>query len=434
MSQHRVAMVVAACVLALSLGCRSRTTPGIVITFPASRVGKEREILERQVPRFEAAHPGIQVVLQDTPDASDQRHQLYVQWLNAGAGDPDILQLDVIWTAEFAAAGWIHSLDRLDPNVRAHVKDFFPSTLAANEWTVAGQAELFALPWFVDVGMLYYRRDLVPTPPATFDELTRAAENARSAAVPYGLLWQGSRYEGLVCVFLEYLGGHGGRIMDEEGRIVVDAAPAVQALGAMRDALYASKIVPQDTLTWKEEQTRFRFQNGEAVFLRNWPYAYALMQDPSQSRVAGKFGVALMPRTATGKHTAALGGSQLAINRNSEHPREALALLRFLTEESQMRERAQLLGQFPPSAALYATLYQGLNPEEQATRIPAGQIRAIIEQATPRPITPVYPELSEILQIALHEALTGQKEPAAALKDAAEEMRRVLRRAGLSQE
>ena len=89
-----------------SVGCGTRRDPH-VLTFAGSAVGAEAVALRAQLDRFQAAHPAIRVELRSTPDAADQRHQLYVQWLNAHAPDPDVLQLDVVWTAEFAAAGWI---------------------------------------------------------------------------------------------------------------------------------------------------------------------------------------------------------------------------------------------------------------------------------------------------------------------------------------
>jgi len=141
---------------ALLWSCAGQTDGGpIIVTFPGSSLGAEAQVLNRQLARFNAEHPGIRVVRRDTPDAADQRHQLYVQWLNAGASDPDILQLDAIWTPEFAAAGWILPLDRFGPDTAG----FFPSTIQANRW----RDSLFALPWFVDVGMLYWRTDLVPS-------------------------------------------------------------------------------------------------------------------------------------------------------------------------------------------------------------------------------------------------------------------------------
>ena len=172
--------------------------------------------MRRQLERFRAAHPEIAVELRATPDNADQRHQLYVQWLNAHVGEPDVLQLDVVWTAEFAAAGWIAALDRFRPPV----DELLASAVAANRWNGA----LYALPWFVDVGMLYWRTDLMPAPPHTLDQLVAAAHDARTRhGLPFGLVWQGARYEGLVTVFVEYLGAFGGAILDDDGRVVVDA-------------------------------------------------------------------------------------------------------------------------------------------------------------------------------------------------------------------
>jgi multiple sugar transport system substrate-binding protein len=381
-------------------------------------LGAEGAVLRRQLARFAKARPDIRVVQRATPDAADQRHQLYVQWLNAGASEPDILQLDVVWTPEFAAAGWILDLDRFRPPTDS----FFPATIAANRWN----GRLYALPWFVDVGMLYWRTDLMAAPPQTFDELERTAAGAQaSRGLRYGLVWQGARYEGLVTVFSEYLGGFGGRILDG-GRVTVGSPAAVRALTAMRDEIYRERIVPPAALTWHEEESRFAFQNGESAFMRNWPYAYALMEDSSASRVAGRFAVVPMPAAPGGRATAALGGAQLAINAHSDHPEAAWAVIEYLTRPEQMLERARGVGQFPTRRALYDD-----SALAHALEIPPAQARAVIEHAVPRPVTPVYTQLSDILQVDLHRALTRQQEPAAALAHAAAEMQALLDRSGL---
>ncbi len=412
----------ALCVPALlfAVACAEEMPTGAVITFPGSAVGAEAKLLALQLERFMREHPDIQVVRRETPDAADQRHQLYVQWLNAGAGDPDILQLDVIWTPEFAAAGWILPLDKFQPPA----DEFFQATVRANRW----DGMLFALPWFVDVGMLYWRTDLLDGPPATFADLAADATAARNAAdVPFGFVWQGARYEGLVTVFLEHLGGFGGQIMDESGNITVDSEAALRALSFMKDQVFVAGNVPQAALTWHEEETRFAFQNGRTVYMRNWPYAFPLMQDSAESRVAGKFAVAPMPASEDGEPTAALGGSQLAINANTEHPDAAYAVIEYLTRPEQMLERAQVVGQYPTRPALYEE-----EALAQSLPIPPAEARRIIERATPRPVTPVYTQMSELLQVRLHRALTGQQEPAEALAAAAEEMRELLDRVGLS--
>ncbi|HVQ46669.1 MAG TPA: extracellular solute-binding protein, partial [Gemmatimonadales bacterium] len=257
---------------ALVWGCAGQTDHGpIIVTFPGSSLGAEAQVLNRQLARFNAEHPAIRVVRRDTPDAADQRHQLYVQWLNAGASDPDILQLDAIWTPEFAAAGWILPLDHFGPDTAS----FFPSTIQANRW----RDSLFALPWFVDVGMLYWRTDLVPSSPNTLGQLVSFAKRARQQhRLKYGLVWQGARYEGLITNFVEYLGAYGGQIL-EGGRVVVSSEAGRLALTEMRNEIYRDGIVPSAVLTWHEEESRFAFQNGESVFMRNWPYAVGLMRD-----------------------------------------------------------------------------------------------------------------------------------------------------------
>jgi ABC-type glycerol-3-phosphate transport system substrate-binding protein len=400
----------------VAAGCAGEDRSG-VLTVSGSALGTEAEVLRRQAARF-AAERGIEVEIRVTPDAADQRHQLYVQWLNARADAPDVLQLDVIWTAEFAAAGWILPLDRFDPPADS----FFPAAIEANRW----RGELYALPWFVDVGMLYWRTDLMAAPPTTLDELE---ERAAAASTEYGFVWQGARYEGLVTVFVEFLGAHGGRILDASGAIVVDSDAAVRALTALRAAIHTAGITPASVLTWQEEQTRFAFQNGGAAFMRNWPYAYALMNDSSESQVAGRFAVAAMPAGPGGARTATLGGAQLAINAYSTQPELAYELIAYLTAPAQMLERAEVVAQFPPRPDLYD------DPRlAAALSVPPAQARDIIAQATPRPVTPVYTELSQILQIHLHRALTRQRAPAAALAEAAREMRALLERTGLAAE
>jgi multiple sugar transport system substrate-binding protein len=231
----------------------------------------------------------------------------------------------------------------------------------------------------------------------------------------------------LVTVFLEHLGAYGGRILDDHGQVAVDEEPAVLALEYMRDAIRVHGSVPAEVLSWQEEHARFAFQNGRARFMRNWPYAAPLLADPRQSKVAGRFAVSPMPPGPGGTSTAALGGSQLAINARSEQPDNAYALIQFLLEPAQMIERAQVVGQYPSRPALY---------EDEAMRtalpIPAADARTIIERAVARPATPVYSELSGILQVHLHRALTEQSEPREALAAAAAEMRALLARAGLN--
>jgi len=417
---RHTAMVAAAGWLSAVGACERPADPTQRITISGSAVGAEADVLKRQLKRFMLGHPHVRVELLQTPDAAEARHQLYVQWLNAGVGEPDILQLDVIWIAEFAAAGWLHPLDGFAPDTN----DYFPAALRADRWN----GRLFALPWFVDVGMIYWRTDLLDRAPASLDDLMEMADQARGApGVYYGLVWQAARYEGLMCIFLEVLHAFGGRIVDADGSVAIDSREAVAALTFMRDAIHTRGVVPDASLTWQEEQVRFAFQNGQAAMMRNWPYAYGLMQDPAQSRVAGKFSVMPIPAGPGGTSAAALGGSHLAINAHSPDPQAAYKLLKYLVAPQQMLERARGVGQFPSRQSLYE------HPElAEALAIPPAQARQIINHAVPRPVTPVYAELSELVQVAVHRVLTRQAEPAVALRRAADEVRSLLVRTGLS--
>ena len=230
-------------------------------------------------------------------------------------------------------------------------------------------------------------------------------------------------------MFLEHLTAFGGRILDADGHVVVDEPAAIRALTFMRDALGAGGFVPASALTWQEEQTRFAFQNGEAVFMRNWPYAWALLQDRAQSAVAGRFAVTTFPAGENGRPAAALGGAELAVNRWSRHPDLAEALARFLTAPEQMLERARFAAQLPARRSLYN------DPAlAEALPIPLDRVRAALDASVARPVTPVYTELSEILQVELHRALSGQATPADALHRAASDMRTLLARSGLAPE
>jgi multiple sugar transport system substrate-binding protein len=415
----RSTLVVAALTATLAtFGCVD--APGRVLTFSGSAVGREGEIIRRQLARFEAT-TGIDVALRVTPDAADQRHQLYVQWLNGRALDPDVLQLDVVWVAEFAAAGWVAPLDPFGPDAGR----FFTPTIDAGRW----QRRLYALPWFVDVGMLYWRTDLLPHAPGSLDELaTLAGAAQREGGVPFGLVLQGARYEGLITGFTELLAAFGGAILDGDGRVVVDSEPGVAALTWLRDAITRLEIVPEAVLTWQEEQTRFAFQNGQAAMMRNWPYAYALLSDEAASRVAGRFAIASMPAAHGGRAGAALGGAALAISAFSDRAADGYRLIDFLLQPEQMIERAQVAGQFPPVRGLYES-----GALDDVLAIPAAAAREVIERAVPRPVSPVYSELSEILQVSLHRALTGQQEPRPALQEAAAAMRALLVRTGLGE-
>ena len=327
---------------ALVAACAPASKKGeTVLTFSGSALGAEGTLVQKQLKQFMQLNPGIRVELQRTPDDANQRHQLYVQWLNARVGNPSILQLDVVWTPEFAAAGWVLPLDPYSP-ARA---EFFPATIVANTWA----GKLYALPWFADVGLLYRRTDLVPNEPKTLEEMVSQAQAAmaRRGGPRYGIVSQGARYEGLITGFVEYLGAFGGRIIDDKGNVVVNHPEAVRALEFMRDELYKTHVAPLDVLTWHEEEARFAFQNGNAAFMRNWPYAYAPSQ-AADSAIRGKFDIAPLPAQPGGKSSGTIGGWGMAVSKYSKVPDAATQLVRYMVSPEVQTFRA-IAGGFVPT-------------------------------------------------------------------------------------
>ena len=235
--------------------------------------------------------------------------------------------------------------------------EFFPATIEANTWA----GKLYALPWFADVGLLYRRTDLVPNEPKTLEEMVASARTAmaRRGGPRYGIVWQGARYEGLITGFVEYLGAFGGRIIDDKGEVVVNRPEAVRALEFMRDELYGSHVAPLDVLTWHEEEARFAFQNGNAVFMRNWPYPVAAMSDTAQSQGRGQ-----VRRLADAEIRHGAGGPfhRHARRRAARHQRlQRASRRRVQADRVSHRARADArarpgCGTVPDASALYTTI------------------------------------------------------------------------------
>jgi multiple sugar transport system substrate-binding protein len=236
---------------------------------------------------FEVAHPGVRVDLVEGPNATDLRENLYTSALLAGDDAFDLVSMDVTWTPKFAAAGWLAPLDEAFP--AAETDGLLPEDLAAGRY--AGR--LYRIPVRTDVGLLYYRRDLLEqahlAPPETFDDLLRIARRLQSPPDLWGYVWQGAQYEGLVCNYLEVLHGHGGFWIETPTlEVGLDRPPALAALDFLRTCrMGPDPISPPGVTTYKEEESRRLFQDGRAAFLRSWPYVWRLAQ-AAGSRIAGK--------------------------------------------------------------------------------------------------------------------------------------------------
>ncbi len=416
----RAALLVAGLLLALlAAGCR----PGPSGSGPVTLVFKHAKILGPADPvpgllrRFEAEHPGVRVQAEALTWSSDEQHQFYVINLEGGSPPFDVMMLDVIWVPEFARAGWILDLTGRVPSAErdAHFASAIEPAIQ--------DGRLWALPWFMNVGLLYYRQDLLAkyglAPPETYDELVRqvrvvqAGERDRRLD---GYLWQGKQYEGGMVNVLEALWANGTRVIDEAGRPFPEPERAREALAVLR-GLIESGVSPPWVTAADEELTRRPFGDGRAIFLRGWPYALDLFELPD-SRVRGRVGVAPMPRLAHGPvGAAATGGAHLAVSAHTRHPELATELVRFLTSAAAQRAMTEGAALRPSRPALYH------DPQLIARDPTLPALLPLIERGHPRPITPYYLMLSTTLQPEFSAVLVGRKSPARAVRDGAAQVR-----------
>lgn len=355
-------------------------------------------VWRRLIDRFNGLHPDTPVRLVEGPASTDTREDMYSTAFLAGSGGYDIVYCDVVWVPKFAAAGWLLDLSgRWNPS---ELEAFLPADLDAG--TYGGR--LYRIPAFTDAGLLYYRTDLVPSPPQTFEDLYRQASSAQRPD-RWGFVWQGKQYEGLVANFLEVLWGFGGDWITDDRQVLLDSPEALAALQFLVKTV--GSISPPGVTTYAEEDTRSIFQSGRAVFMRNWFYAAGAI-DQSTAPVKGR--VAFVPMVhAAGQPSATLGGWGFAISKRTAHPEAALEFVRFMTAPEQMTALLEASGRIPSRRSL----------------VPP-QFRNILEHARSRPRIPEYAQASDILQRWVSAALSGSTSPEKAMAGAARETRLLL--------
>ncbi|MGA6826200.1 ABC transporter substrate-binding protein [Nitrospira sp. NS4] len=403
-------MLLASCLPAAD---HSSSPPPTVVVFKHGKLSGDPQVLSGLLREFEQAHPGVTVREEILPSSTDQQHQFYAINLEGKSVPFDLLAVDVIWVQEFARAGWIQPVDQGLPDPER--KTFVAGALESATY----EARLYALPWYVDAGVLYYRRDLLErygfAPPKTWPELariTRAILDREQDPDLRGFLWQGKQYEGLVCVALEFVRGHGGGLLGDRN------PEGEAALGYMR-TLVEERLSPSFVTTADEEATRHLFGAGRAVFMRNWPYAWSLLQAEG-SPVRGKIGLAPVPSFPGHESVPTLGGWMLAVPERAPHPLEAKDLLRYLASSAIQKRLALELGYLPGRS----DLYQDSSLLEAKPWLAA--LSPVILRAKPRPVTPYYLMISQVLQPELSAVVVGLKTPEAALVSARRQIDRIL--------
>lgn len=353
------------------------------------------------IERWNSAHPNEKVTLKEQSDQADQQHDDIVQHMQAKDASYDIVTVDVIWTAEFAAKGWLVPLkDQFALDTSRLLK---PTVDAATY-----NGTLYAAPFASDGGLLYYRKDLVPTPPKTLDEMWSMCSIAKQKGIGC-YAGQFAKYEGLTVNAAEAINTQGGKIVDESGKSAVNSPEAAKGLQELADH-YKNGDIPKEAITYQEEQGRQAFEAGKLLFLRNWPYVYNLAKTDGSSTVKDTFGVAPLPGV-DGPGASSLGGHSEAISVFSRYKATAFDFLKFIEEDEQQKffmEKGSL-------APVVESIYNDPALVKQYPYLPT--LLTSIQNAVPRPVTPFYPAVTKAIEDNSYAAMKGEKTVDQAIKD-----------------
>jgi len=393
------------------------------ISISCGAVGQELALCQEGVDAW-AKQTGNEVAVISTPNSTTERLALYQQILAAGSSDIDVFQIDVIWPGILGN----HFID-LNEYMADEAKQHFEAIVTNNTF----ENRLVAMPWYTDAGVLYYRKDLLEkygeTVPETWEQLTKTAqkiqEGERKAGNDkmWGHVFQGRAYEGLTCNALEWVVSfNGGSVVEPNGDISINNDQAKKAIETASN--WIGTISPEGVLGYAEEEARGVFQSGNSVFMRNWPYAWALANS-ADSPVKGKVGVAALPKGGEdGRSAAALGGWQLSVSKYSENPELAADLVKFLTSYEEQKRRA-IKGSYNPTIA---DLYKD---EEVLSANPFfGDLYETFTSAAPRPSTVTgskYNQVSSEFWQAVHASLSGSQTVDQAVTGLERNLKRVKR-------
>jgi multiple sugar transport system substrate-binding protein len=364
--------------------------------------GKDNSNVVRPlVEKWNAAHPNEKVTFKEQTDQADQQHDDIVQHFQAKDAGYDVVDVDVVWTAEFAAKGWLQPLkDKMAIDTSAMLKP----TVESGTY----KGTLYAAPQTSDGAILYYRKDLVPTAPKTWDEMMGMCSIAKANNIGC-FAGQFSKYEGLTVNASEAINSSGGSVLDKDGKPSLNTGEAKAGLENLAKA-YADGNIPKEAITYKEEESRQAFQDGKLLFLRNWPYVYNLAVTEGSSKVKDVLGMAALPGK-DGPGASSLGGHNLAVSVYSKNKATALDFLKFMTSE----ETEKFYATQGSLAPVLGSLYDDQDLVAKLPYLPV--LKTSIENAVPRPVTPFYPAVTKAIQENAYSAIKGEKTVESALSD-----------------
>jgi multiple sugar transport system substrate-binding protein len=354
--------------------------------------------------KFHRNNPGVRVKVQVGPHSSTEYHAIVTQRLKNKDTSVDVFFMDVIWPPEFANAGWALDLNSRFPDHEQN--NYLLGPITANSY----HGKIYGVPCYLGAGLFYYRKDLLKkynfTPPLLWKKMLIQGQAIIQGENDPGLRIysaQFKQYEGLVCDMMEFIWSNGGAVIDKKtGQVILTESAAIKAVAFVRDHIIG-KAAPRGVINYEEPESLDLFIQGKAVFHRNWPYAWAVANEPKKSKIAGKIGVGPLPSFQGRGSASTLGGWQFGINRYSKHPAEAWQFIKFMTSHDTQKVLALEAGLAPTRRSVYQ------DPEVLKTMPHLKTFLPAFEKARPRPLSPVYPMISQELQRFFSRAIVDRR-------------------------
>src|ERR1700744_288068 len=400
-------------------GSSSETAPSANGIGPITlAVGKDNASwLQGVITGWNKQYPGQKVTLLLLPEASNDQLAQLVANLQAKSDEYDVIDTDVIWTAEFASNGWIIPL----PQSQFPLGEFLKPAVD----TAMYQGRLYAVPDYSNADVLYYRKDILAKagkqPPKTWAQLQQLAETVAPKYGREGYAGTFAPYEGLTVDFAAAIQSAGGSILSpDDSEVTIDSAGSLKGLDFLVDG-FQQGWIPKVNLTYEEESSQDAFEAGKFLFLDNWPDVSATLSVKSpQNKVYGKVGMVPLPGL-NGTGSSSLGGANLAISAYSQHQRTALNFIKYMTNlpnEKQMFIESS----FPP---VWTKLYSDKSLVRSYAYLPT--LEQAITSAQPRPAITNYDQASLAISSAVYQALTDKKKPQQALTEMAGQLTQIIR-------
>lgn len=398
-------------------GCGNNAKKKSIVFAYGKTTAMETRVLNDLIKEFENKNPSIAVVLQELPPNPALQYKHFVDTFEQKLHEPpDVLCLDILLFPQLAQnVEWLSFVEWYFND-----KDkFFPGAIEGCTY----QRGIYAVPWSVDGGVLYYRKDLLKkhgfsSPPKTFNELILQANAITSGEGCHGFIWPGKAGENMACTFLEFLWGNDGILVSGK-EVLVDSLWGRESLQMMSDLINKYHISPQSVINMDEQSSINTFISGNAVFLRGWSHCgTAILNNPS---LRDKVGVAPMPcfNDKEKQSASCLQSEVLAINKHSKCEKEAWLLVEFLTSESVQKKRAISINKNPSRMGLY-------NDPQIKKNMPVSEFYPIFQHLQPRPVTPYYSEISRVMQGCIQDVLLQKLTTKESLKKATEDIGKVF--------